>query len=41
MHGDILLYVLQVGLFPDVLERKVMRHFEQGDHVMRFSKFLV
>ncbi|KAF4373841.1 hypothetical protein F8388_007747 [Cannabis sativa] len=23
----------QVGLFPDVLERKVKRHFEQGDHV--------
>ncbi|XP_031256688.1 protein IN CHLOROPLAST ATPASE BIOGENESIS, chloroplastic-like isoform X1 [Pistacia vera] len=27
-------YLLKkVGLFPDVLERKVMRHFEQGDHV--------
>lgn len=24
---------LQVGLFPDILERKVMRHFEEGDHV--------
>ncbi|XP_024464384.1 protein IN CHLOROPLAST ATPASE BIOGENESIS, chloroplastic isoform X2 [Populus trichocarpa] len=23
----------EVGLFPDVLERKVARHFEQGDHV--------
>lgn len=23
----------QVGLFPDILERKVMRHFEEGDHV--------
>ncbi|PON67163.1 Cyclin [Trema orientale] len=23
----------QVGLFPDVLERKVMRHFEEGDQV--------
>ncbi|KFK30035.1 hypothetical protein AALP_AA7G209100 [Arabis alpina] len=27
-------YVLKkVGLFPDVLERKVLRHFEEGDHV--------
>ncbi|KAJ4825391.1 hypothetical protein Tsubulata_024078 [Turnera subulata] len=27
-------YLLKkVGLFPDILERKVMRHFEQGDHV--------
>lgn len=27
-------YLLRkVGLFPDVLERKVMRHFEEGDHV--------
>ncbi|KAE7999631.1 hypothetical protein FH972_004039 [Carpinus fangiana] len=27
-------YLLKkVGLFPDVLERKVMRHFEEGDHV--------
>ncbi|PKI51627.1 hypothetical protein CRG98_027993 [Punica granatum] len=27
-------YLLQkVGLFPDVLERKVMKHFEKGDHV--------
>ncbi|KAJ4716290.1 putative Cyclin delta-3 [Melia azedarach] len=23
----------KVGLFPDVLERKVRRHFEEGDHV--------
>lgn len=23
----------QVGLFPDVIERKVARHFEKGDHV--------
>ncbi|XP_042973768.1 protein IN CHLOROPLAST ATPASE BIOGENESIS, chloroplastic-like isoform X2 [Carya illinoinensis] len=23
----------KVGLFPDVLERKVKRHFEEGDHV--------
>lgn len=23
----------QVGLFPDVLERKVKWHFEEGDHV--------
>ncbi|XP_042973683.1 protein IN CHLOROPLAST ATPASE BIOGENESIS, chloroplastic-like isoform X2 [Carya illinoinensis] len=27
-------YLLKkVGLFPDVLERKVKRHFEEGDHV--------
>ncbi|KAK4790899.1 hypothetical protein SAY86_031312 [Trapa natans] len=27
-------YLLRkVGLFPDVLERKVMKHFESGDHV--------
>ncbi|KAF3438983.1 hypothetical protein FNV43_RR17258 [Rhamnella rubrinervis] len=27
-------YLLRkVGLFPDVLERKVMRHFKEGDHV--------
>nr|CAN65608.1 hypothetical protein VITISV_042270 [Vitis vinifera] len=27
-------YLLRkVGLFPDVLERKVMHHFEKGDHV--------
>ncbi|KAM3709273.1 hypothetical protein ACJW30_02G160900 [Castanea mollissima] len=27
-------YLLRkVGLFPDILERKVMRHFEEGDHV--------
>lgn len=37
--GDSSLFVLQVGLFPDVLERKVRRHFEEGDHV-RFSEFL-
>lgn len=23
----------QVGIFPDIIERKVMRHFEEGDHV--------
>jgi hypothetical protein len=27
------MFHFQVGLFPDVLERKVMRHFEEGDHV--------
>ncbi|KAK9266195.1 hypothetical protein L1049_012528 [Liquidambar formosana] len=28
------IYLLKkVGLFPDVLERKVKRHFEEGDHV--------
>ncbi|KAK9284166.1 hypothetical protein L1049_023334 [Liquidambar formosana] len=28
------IYLLKkVGLFPDVLERKVMHHFEKGDHV--------
>ncbi|XP_061341237.1 protein IN CHLOROPLAST ATPASE BIOGENESIS, chloroplastic-like isoform X2 [Gastrolobium bilobum] len=27
-------YLLKkVGVFPDILERKVMRHFEEGDHV--------
>ncbi|XP_074275539.1 protein IN CHLOROPLAST ATPASE BIOGENESIS, chloroplastic-like [Silene latifolia] len=27
-------YLLKmVGLFPDILERKVMRHFDDGDHV--------
>ncbi|AEE86320.2 cyclin delta-3 [Arabidopsis thaliana] len=27
-------YVLKkVGLFPDLLERKVLRHFDEGDHV--------
>ncbi|KAJ0262797.1 Protein IN CHLOROPLAST ATPASE BIOGENESIS [Hirschfeldia incana] len=27
-------YVLKkVGMFPDVLERKVLRHFDEGDHV--------
>jgi hypothetical protein len=25
--------LFQVGLFPDVIERKVTRHFEEGDHV--------
>ncbi|KAF2549868.1 hypothetical protein F2Q68_00037785 [Brassica cretica] len=24
---------LDVGLFPDVLEKKVLRHFDEGDHV--------
>ncbi|KAI9088952.1 hypothetical protein K1719_029231 [Acacia pycnantha] len=28
------IYLLKkVGLFPDIIERKVMRHFEEGDHV--------
>ncbi|XP_058010459.1 protein IN CHLOROPLAST ATPASE BIOGENESIS, chloroplastic isoform X3 [Hevea brasiliensis] len=32
--SDLEVYLLKkVGLFPDVLERKVMRHFEKGDHV--------
>ncbi|GAV71292.1 hypothetical protein CFOL_v3_14786 [Cephalotus follicularis] len=32
--SDLDAYLLRkVGLFPDVLERKVMRHFEKGDHV--------
>ncbi|KDP31966.1 hypothetical protein JCGZ_12427 [Jatropha curcas] len=32
--SDLDVYLLKkVGLFPDVLERKVMRHFEKGDHV--------
>ncbi|KAI4314983.1 hypothetical protein L6164_027837 [Bauhinia variegata] len=27
-------YLLKkVGIFPDIIERKVMRHFEEGDHV--------
>ncbi|KAF5178504.1 In chloroplast atpase biogenesis protein [Thalictrum thalictroides] len=27
-------YLLKkVGLFPDILERKVKQHFEKGDHV--------
>lgn len=25
--------LLQVGLFPDILERKVKQHFDKGDHV--------
>ncbi|EOA17124.1 hypothetical protein CARUB_v10005385mg [Capsella rubella] len=30
-------YVLKkVGLFPDLLERKVLRHFDEGDHVRIF-----
>lgn len=32
MHGDNL-FLFQVGLFPDVLERKVLCHFQQGDYV--------
>ncbi|KDO79159.1 hypothetical protein CISIN_1g018628mg [Citrus sinensis] len=32
--SDIDVYLLRkVGLFPDVLERKVMQHFAKGDHV--------
>ncbi|CAI0405775.1 unnamed protein product, partial [Linum tenue] len=32
--SDLDVYLLKkVGLFPDVLERKVMRHFEKGDQV--------
>ncbi|XP_039127825.1 protein IN CHLOROPLAST ATPASE BIOGENESIS, chloroplastic [Dioscorea cayenensis subsp. rotundata] len=31
---DLDVYILKkVGLFPDVIERKVARHFEKGDHV--------
>ncbi|KAB1214745.1 hypothetical protein CJ030_MR5G004896 [Morella rubra] len=30
---DVYLLKKVVGLFPDVLERKIMRHFEEGDHV--------
>ncbi|XP_052479682.1 protein IN CHLOROPLAST ATPASE BIOGENESIS, chloroplastic [Gossypium raimondii] len=31
---DVDVYLLRkVGLFPDVLERKVVQHFENGDHV--------
>lgn len=31
---DVDVYLLRkVGLFPDVLERKVIQHFEKGDHV--------
>ncbi|XP_022740416.1 uncharacterized protein LOC111292352 [Durio zibethinus] len=31
---DLDVYLLRkVGLFPDVLERKVIQHFEKGDHV--------
>lgn len=29
----IISFVVQVGLFPDSLERKVIRHIENGDHV--------
>ncbi|XP_054823218.1 protein IN CHLOROPLAST ATPASE BIOGENESIS, chloroplastic-like isoform X2 [Prosopis cineraria] len=31
-HG-VKLLAKSVGLFPDIIERKVMRHFEEGDHV--------
>lgn len=32
--ADLDIYLLKkVGLFPDILERKVARHFEKGDHV--------
>lgn len=32
--SDMDVYLLRkVGLFPDVLERKVMQHFAKGDHV--------
>ncbi|KAF1861474.1 hypothetical protein Lal_00025810 [Lupinus albus] len=28
-------YLLKkVGIFPDIIERKAKRHFEEGDHVM-------
>lgn len=27
------LILYQVGLFPDILERKVKQHFDKGDHV--------
>ncbi|KAK1589564.1 hypothetical protein Q3G72_035315 [Acer saccharum] len=33
-NSDIDVYLLrQVGLFPDVIERKMMHHFAKGDHV--------
>lgn len=33
MLNDSTSFYSQVGMFPDVLESKVMRHFEEGDHV--------
>ncbi|KAG8473574.1 hypothetical protein CXB51_035840 [Gossypium anomalum] len=33
VDGGKSLFCHQVGLFPDLLERKVMRHFEEGDQV--------
>ncbi|KAL1212205.1 Protein IN CHLOROPLAST ATPASE BIOGENESIS [Cardamine amara subsp. amara] len=36
-HMDLDAYLLRmVGLFPDSLERKVIRHIENGDHVSAF-----
>ncbi|KAK1422040.1 hypothetical protein QVD17_24883 [Tagetes erecta] len=33
-NSNLDVYLLQkVGLFPDILERKVMNHFKKGDHV--------
>nr|AAC23753.1 hypothetical protein [Arabidopsis thaliana] len=32
----IISFVIQVGLFPDSLERKVIRHIENGDHLTCF-----
>lgn len=31
---------LQVGLFPDVLERRVLQHLEKGDHVRHWQIIL-
>ena len=31
IDGGKSLFCHQVGLFPDLLERKVMRHFEEGE----------
>ncbi|WCJ31236.1 Protein IN CHLOROPLAST ATPASE BIOGENESIS chloroplastic [Euphorbia peplus] len=34
MSSDLDMYLIKkVGLFPDVLERRAMQHFEKGDHV--------
>lgn len=29
----LMMFQSQVGLFPDVIERKILRHFEEGDLV--------
>lgn len=36
VDGGKSLFCHQVGLFPDLLERKVMRHFREGDQVRIF-----